>query len=137
MLRNLYQLWWRMEKQTWRFLLGNPRAHYMTYLFLMMMSSIISRGGSDTVLVSPPSIKHWRPISTIENSSLYLPNFSDSFSFLACLPGAHRAYGWLRLIRRHYYYYYYYYYDEDVSGSRSLIHTRIPKSCQVSMRIHI
>ena len=63
------------------------------------------RGGSDAVLVSPPSSRHWRPISTVDNSSLYLPNCLTLL--FPGLPGAQRAYGWLRLIRPHYYYYYY------------------------------
>ena len=37
---------------------------------------------------SPPSSRHW-PISTVENSSLYLPNFLTLF--FPGLSGAHRA----------------------------------------------
>ena len=75
------------------------------FQWLDLASGMSCRGGSDTVLVSPPSSRHWRPISTVENSSLYLPNFLTLF-FLS-LPGAHQADRWLRL-RPHYYYYYYY-----------------------------
>ena len=74
------------------------------FQWLDLASGMSCRRGSDTVLLSPPSSRHWRPISTNENSSLYLPNFLTLL--FPGLPGAHRAYGCLRLIRPHYYYYY-------------------------------
>ena len=53
---------------------------YMPLPLLDLASGMSCRWGSDTVLVSTPSSRHWRPISTVENSSLYLPDF---FSWLA------------------------------------------------------
>ena len=94
--------------------IGNGHSNYISLRFMWInlatepfqlldvASGMSCRGGSDILLVWPPSSRHWRPISTVENSSLYLPNFLTLF--FPGLPGAHRAFGWLRLKRPHYYY---------------------------------
>ena len=75
---------------TWRNLATEP------FQWLDVPSGMNCRGVSDTVLVSPDSSRHWRPISTIDHSFLYLPNFLTLF--FPGLPGQHRANGWLRLL---------------------------------------
>ena len=75
------------------------------FQWLELASGMSCRVGSDTVQVSPPSSRHWRPISTVDNPSLYPPNCLTLF--FPGLPGAHRAYGWLCIINPHYYYFSY------------------------------
>ena len=81
-----YQQWtlsnWFSLRLTCRNLATEP------FQWLDLPSGMSCCGGSDTILMSPHSSKHWRPISTIGNSSLYL----------------------IFWLKAHCYYYYYYYY---------------------------
>ena len=75
-----------------------------------------------------------RPSSTVDNYSLYLPNFLTLF--FPDLPGAHRAYQCLRLIRPHYYYIIiiiYMYTRNNVKGKTFRVFALTSISCEGSI----
>ena len=68
----------------------------------------------------PRGIRH-RPSVTSFKQALKTHDYRDNSSLYLLfpgLPGAHRAYGCLRLIRPHYYYYYYYEWKETMRARK-------------------